>query len=334
MRNETAILSEPLREVTAEYVNWLAVTDSATLARRARHFASAAQFGVDQPAAMRRLHKATSTIAKADGLEDLLGRVLDTAIALIGADFGNVQLVDPATGALRIVSQCGFGPEFLDYFAVVDDPTSACGRASKTGEQTVITDTRLDPSFAPHHEIAERSRFRSVQSTPLLTYDGELIGIVSTHLSRPHSASARELRVMQLFGDVAGEAIAHRLGAANAIDPIGRAMVTALLAPTVELGEPARNLPRVASLEPPTTGRLDAVTPEPSYTRPELTVSEFAGDIVDDLFSVSMTLHGACSLVRDGLVRERLASAVDGLDETIRQIHANTFHVVPEDLPD
>jgi hypothetical protein len=38
--------------------------------------------------------------------------VLDTAITLTGADFGNVQLVEPATGALRIVTQLGFDTEF------------------------------------------------------------------------------------------------------------------------------------------------------------------------------------------------------------------------------
>ena len=46
----------------------------------------------------------------------LLEDVLDASIAIVGADFGNVQLYDPASGALKIVAQRGFRQDFLDYF--------------------------------------------------------------------------------------------------------------------------------------------------------------------------------------------------------------------------
>jgi hypothetical protein len=42
------------------------------------------------------------------------------ALALTGADLGNIQIADPATGSLMLVTQAGFGPEFLEYFTVVD----------------------------------------------------------------------------------------------------------------------------------------------------------------------------------------------------------------------
>ncbi|HEX6452432.1 MAG TPA: hypothetical protein VF060_23600 [Trebonia sp.] len=54
-------------------------------------------------------------------------------MALMGGDFGNIQIVDPATGSLRLVTQAGFGPEFLDYFAVVEDVHSICGRTARQG---------------------------------------------------------------------------------------------------------------------------------------------------------------------------------------------------------
>jgi hypothetical protein len=45
---------------------------------------------------------------------------------------------------LKIVTQAGFGPEFLEYFAVVDDDASACGRAAQEGAQVVIVDVNAD----------------------------------------------------------------------------------------------------------------------------------------------------------------------------------------------
>jgi hypothetical protein len=301
--NGCATLSAPLQEVKAAYSNVPpAPVDPRMLARRARHFAEAIRFGVDQPAAMRRLHEASGQLANPDGLEGLLVRVLDTAITLTAADFGNVQLVDPATGALRIVTQLGFDTDFVDYFAVVNDAASACGRAAKTGAQVLVTDTRVDPSYTLHRTIAEASHYRAVQSTPLFTYSGELIGMVSTHFGHPHRPSGQELRIMGLFSDVAGEAVASQLGAAHDLDPIGRAVVTALLAPTNGARKPILSPPAVSQTwSLPTdnpTGLADGLPDRPT---PEETgaVPPGAPPVVDaNVKAVSARLRERFSLER------------------------------------
>jgi hypothetical protein len=165
------------------------------LAQRARHFAWAVRFGLAEPGAMLRLHQATGGLRDVSSLRRLLPRVLDGALWLMAADFGNIQLLDPVTGSLRIVTQYGFGPEFLDYFAVVDDGHAACGRAAKECVQTVIADVAADPDFAPHRDIAAACGFRAVQSTPLADYAGHLIGVVSTHFRRPHRQPGLDLRI-------------------------------------------------------------------------------------------------------------------------------------------
>ena len=152
--------------------------------RRAEHFAASVRFGLAEPDAMTRLHGLTKDLRTIPQLSSLLPRVLDGLMSLTGADHGNIQLLDPATGMMRLVTQAGFGPEFLDYFAVVGgEDGSVCGRAARQCAQTVITDVRADPDFAPHREIAAASGFRGVQSTPLVDYAGHLVGMVSTTIS-------------------------------------------------------------------------------------------------------------------------------------------------------
>jgi GAF domain-containing protein len=111
----------------------------------------------------------------------LLEQVLEFALTVLHAERGNIQLTDPATGALRITAQRGFGPEFMEYFAAVTDDRSACGRAAQHHTQVVITDVTTDPGFAPHRDMAAASGFRAVQSTPLLNRAGHLVGMLSTH---------------------------------------------------------------------------------------------------------------------------------------------------------
>lgn len=145
-------------------------------------------------------------------LGTLLPRVLDSALSLMGADFGNIQLLDPVSGSLRIVTQFGFGSRFIDHFAEVDDDNSACGRAASECAQIVIADVDTDPGFAPHREIAAASGFRSVQSTPLLAPSGRLIGMVSTHFRHRHRPPKQDLWLMEQHARSAGRAIATRLG--------------------------------------------------------------------------------------------------------------------------
>ena len=230
-------LPEPLARAQAAYRDGtarLAPVSADRLARRVEHFAASVQFVLDDPDAARRLHVLTKDLRTVRRLGTLLPQILRGAMALVGGDFGSVQIVDPATGSLRLVTQAGFGPEFLDYFAVVEDVHSTCGRAARQGAQAAIADVRADPGFTPHREIAAAAGFRAVQSTPLVDHAGHLVGMVSTHFQRPQRPSDRDLRIMELYADFAGEALTRHLGQVSGSDPpdpLARAMVSALLDP-------------------------------------------------------------------------------------------------------
>jgi len=143
----------------------------------------------------------------------VLDEGLDDALSLLRADRGNVQIVDPVSGCLRIAAQAGFSHEFLEYFAIVKDDGSACGRAAQLLTQTVIADVNTDPGFAPHREIAAASGFRAVHSTPLVDLGGHLVGVLSTHYPLPYRPPERDLELMRRFGELIGQAIEASLEA-------------------------------------------------------------------------------------------------------------------------
>jgi hypothetical protein len=146
----------------------------------------------------------------------LLDEVLEFALTLLHAERGNVQLIDPATGVLRIAAERGFDAEFMEYFAAVTDDGPACGRAAQQRAQVVISDVTTDPGFAPHREIALASGFRAVQSTPLLNQAGHLVGIVSTHYPRPITPPRHDLEIISRFGALVGESLSTLLNGAQA----------------------------------------------------------------------------------------------------------------------
>lgn len=130
--------------------------------------------------------------------------MLDDAIALLGAEYGNVQLLIGQD--LVIAAQRGLSPDFLKSFRrVTKDDGSACGRALLLGKPVVIPDVEKDLEFAIYRNIAKRTHFRAVQSTPLIKQDGQRLGILSTHFANPHQPSKIELETLQAYAILASQ---------------------------------------------------------------------------------------------------------------------------------
>lgn len=159
---------------------------------------------------MTRLHEFSTRLWAITDLPAVLEEALTATIEIQQADFGNVQLYNPESHVLKIVAQRGFNAEFLEYFADVVHSSSACGRAMQSRSRIIIEDVQTDEQFAPHRHVALAVGFRSVQSTPLFSRGGEILGMISTHFKLPHRPSERELRVTDLYARQAAEMIERK----------------------------------------------------------------------------------------------------------------------------
>ena len=87
------------------------------------------------------------------------------------------------------------------------DDESACARAMRQGKQVTIEDVETDPAYVPYREIAAAAGYRAVQSTPLVSRRGDLIGMLSTHFRQPHLPTDRELKMLDLYARQAADVI-------------------------------------------------------------------------------------------------------------------------------
>ncbi|MEU1407547.1 GAF domain-containing protein [Streptomyces sp. NPDC005728] len=182
-----------------------------SVTQRADQLAAWVALSLDEPSALKNLQDEAAELRDAPELSAVLPRIAEGAMTLIGAEFGNIQFLNPLDDSLVLVTQSGFDEEFLDHFAVVHDNRSVCGRAAWQGAQAVTPDVREDPAFTPHQKIFRAAGVRSVQSTPLVDRAGRLVGMISTHASQPGRPADQDLRTMELYGQLAGEAIARHL---------------------------------------------------------------------------------------------------------------------------
>ncbi|HVX51624.1 MAG TPA: PAS domain S-box protein, partial [Chitinophagaceae bacterium] len=160
--------------------------------------------------ALAQLNEAGITLWQQQTLEGGLQQMLAYSTQLFGATMGHVQLVNPEKDTLAIVASKGCASEFLQYFAEIGlNDLSVCSRALKYQRQICVEDIEKDEAFVQHLDIARKSGFRAVQSTPLPGKDGIAIGIISTHFKNPYSFNPLDLKKMELYAQKAAGFLEH-----------------------------------------------------------------------------------------------------------------------------
>ena len=154
----------------------------------------------DEAAALRRLNEASSRLWLAKSLSEGLDEMLSAAIELLGADMGNIMLLDASRGVLKLTVQRGFTQPFLDVFGEISaKEDSASGRALRSRERIIIEDVEADEGYAPYRTIASAAGYRAIQSTPLIGRDGTPLGTIALHFRNVHRPSPEDLERLDLY---------------------------------------------------------------------------------------------------------------------------------------
>jgi PAS domain S-box-containing protein len=151
--------------------------------------------------AMTRLQKLGTLFVREGNMEAVFAEIVDAAIAISGADFGNIQLLDPKSSDLKVAAQRGFPKWWLDFWNSVCEGQGACGTALEREERVIVEDVEQSPIFVgtPALEIQLKAGVRAVQSTPLVSRTGKSLGMFSTHYKTPHRPDDRALRLLDLL---------------------------------------------------------------------------------------------------------------------------------------
>jgi PAS domain S-box-containing protein len=157
-----------------------------------------------------RLQEISTMLIQEGNLAALYDRVLDAAIALMSADMGSMQTFHPEQDELRLLAWKGFHPESAAFWERVHlDSASTCGVALSAGRRVMVPDTEACDFMAGTDDLDEyrRSDIRAVQSTPLVSRSGRLLGMISTHWREPHPPTERSLRSLDVLARQAADLI-------------------------------------------------------------------------------------------------------------------------------
>ncbi len=149
---------------------------------------------------------ATRFVQEADASSVLL-EIIDAAISITNADKGNIQLFDEELGALKIVAARGFAQPFLDHFALCLMGKAACGVGLKSNKRVIVEDITQSPIFVgtPDLQPLLDEDVRAVQSTPLKSRSGKMLGMLSTHYRKTHIPEAQDLQMLDLLARLSAD---------------------------------------------------------------------------------------------------------------------------------
>jgi PAS domain S-box-containing protein len=200
----------PLRDASGKLIGAMNVLVDITERKRAETELNAArQQLMSELANMTRLHEVSMRFVQQGELHGLLDQILDAAIGITGADKGNIQLLNNDERTLRIATQRGFSSDFLEFFTHINKGEAACGTVLERMERVIVEDVTTSPIFAGTAalKVMLSAGCRAVQSTPLLTRAGRLLGIFSTHYGVPWRFSESDLRLLDLLARQAADFI-------------------------------------------------------------------------------------------------------------------------------
>jgi PAS domain S-box-containing protein len=158
--------------------------------------------------AMIRLHEVgMRCLRTGSDLQGSLNAILEAAIALTGATKGTIRLLDFSTGALTIAAQHGFEDPFLKFFHAVADQAPGIAPAMEGRERVIVEDLTATKLLAgtPALQVILEADVRALQSTPLNSSSGKLLGRISTYYPEPRQPRERELRLMDLLARQAAD---------------------------------------------------------------------------------------------------------------------------------
>jgi PAS domain S-box-containing protein len=163
--------------------------------------------------AAERLQNVATQLLGSRGTVELYEEILDVARAILHADFASIQMFYPErgpSGELRLLSHRGFSEEAAKRWEWVNITTqTACGESLRTRRMVAVPDV-ANCGFITGSDDLEAYRtagIKAVQSTPLVSRSGSLVGMVSTHWRESHELDASERRALDVLARLAADLI-------------------------------------------------------------------------------------------------------------------------------
>jgi PAS domain S-box-containing protein len=167
----------------------------------------------------RLLQSLSSELLCKDNINSLYQRILVTAMHIMRSDFASLQMVYTESGKsskLKLLAYHGLNDEAAALWEWVDavSGSSPCSEALRKSCRIIVPNVEKCDFMKGTDDLAFllQTGIHAIQSTPLYSRSGKLLGMISTHWGKTHMPLDRELNFLDLLARQAADLIEYKLG--------------------------------------------------------------------------------------------------------------------------
>lgn len=154
------------------------------------------------------LQNISNQLISTPGVDGHFNEFCEAARALMRSDCASIQVLDETGSRLRLAGHVGFHPESAAFWEWVDAGVgSTCGRALAANERVIVADMDHFEAEPSDLDAYHRSGILSVQSTPLVSSTGQVVGMISTHWHRQDATGEASYRFFDILARLAADFI-------------------------------------------------------------------------------------------------------------------------------
>jgi signal transduction histidine kinase len=158
------------------------------------------------------LHEVSVELVAEDDVAEIYEKIVDAACAIMHSQCASLQMRH-GPDRLQLLAHRGFTPKAAQGWQWVEAScATSCGQALSTGRRISYSDVRtMVDTLGP--ELLETYRdtgIVAIQTTPLKSRTGRVVGMLSTHWAYPHHPSEHELRLLDILARLAADLIERR----------------------------------------------------------------------------------------------------------------------------
>ena len=165
--------------------------------------------------ATQQLQNISTQLIHENDTQALYEKIVNAAVGIMRSDFASMQMFHPERGELQLLAHRGFDPSSVAFWQWVRPGAGCtCGAALRSGERTIVSDIERCDFMAGTEDLAvyREAGMRAIQSTPLVSRTGRLLGMISTHWNRLHQPPERNLGLLDVLARQAADLIERKQG--------------------------------------------------------------------------------------------------------------------------
>ncbi|AKL96984.1 multi-sensor hybrid histidine kinase [Clostridium aceticum] len=152
-----------------------------------------------------------------NNIQILFEKIIDGAMQIMHSEYASIQMLHTAhdnTRKLQLLAFRGFNEKAAKFWkwVPVDEAGSTCGEALRKGYRIIVSDVKECDFMQETQDLCIylQTGIHAVQSTPLYSRNGRMLGMISTHWSQPHQPLEGDLRLLDVLARQAADLIEQK----------------------------------------------------------------------------------------------------------------------------